>query len=212
MIQYTCGHDRTSFLNPIFQTSDSSSCPPLFVKSTLPCEEPHNAISILSVKGLMAPLPSLSVPRPIFRRMQAATQNVLSRWVRAFLYSHPSRHPSACQDAPRRRADSFTQKVRECANGNSGTVEEVPCLANHYVVYSFDPSTDKHAGGWSNDELLPEYRYLNVVGGFLGGFVEYTSMGSLFSFFDITARAEESLMKMGSEVISKCEFMWSNFS
>jgi len=27
--------------------------------------------------------------------------------------------------------------------------------------------TDKHAGGWSNDQVLPEHEYVNVVGGFL---------------------------------------------
>jgi len=33
--------------------------------------------------------------------------------------------------------------------------------------YSCGPASDKHAGGWSNDQRLPEHRYLNVIGGFL---------------------------------------------
>lgn len=33
--------------------------------------------------------------------------------------------------------------------------------------YSCGPASDEHAGGWSNDQFLPEHRYLNVIGGFL---------------------------------------------
>jgi alkaline phosphatase D len=33
--------------------------------------------------------------------------------------------------------------------------------------FSCGPTTDKHAGGWSNNQLLPEHRYLNVQGGFM---------------------------------------------
>ena len=33
--------------------------------------------------------------------------------------------------------------------------------------YSAGPASDEHAGGWSNDNVLPEHRYLNVIGGFL---------------------------------------------
>ena len=33
--------------------------------------------------------------------------------------------------------------------------------------YSCGPASNKHAGGWSNDQRLPEHRYLNVIGGFL---------------------------------------------
>lgn len=33
--------------------------------------------------------------------------------------------------------------------------------------YSCGPASDRHAGGWSNDKILPEHRYLNVIGGFL---------------------------------------------
>jgi alkaline phosphatase D len=38
--------------------------------------------------------------------------------------------------------------------------------------YSCGPASDKHAGGWSNDMLRPEHKYLNVIGGFLAGTVE----------------------------------------
>jgi alkaline phosphatase D len=38
--------------------------------------------------------------------------------------------------------------------------------------FSCGPTSDKHAGGWSNDQLLPEHRYLNVQGGFLAIAVE----------------------------------------
>ena len=33
--------------------------------------------------------------------------------------------------------------------------------------YATGPASDKHARGWSNDDVRPEHRYLNVVGGFL---------------------------------------------
>jgi alkaline phosphatase D len=33
--------------------------------------------------------------------------------------------------------------------------------------YSCGPASNEHAGGWSNDQKLPEHRYLNVIGGFL---------------------------------------------
>ena len=33
--------------------------------------------------------------------------------------------------------------------------------------FSSGPASDKHAGGWSNDQLLPEHQDLNVIGGFL---------------------------------------------
>ncbi|NNE46390.1 MAG: alkaline phosphatase, partial [Rhodothermales bacterium] len=38
--------------------------------------------------------------------------------------------------------------------------------------YSSGPATDRHAGGWSNDKLMPEHQYLNVIGGFLAVTVE----------------------------------------
>ena len=33
--------------------------------------------------------------------------------------------------------------------------------------YSCGPASNEHAGGWSNDMIRPEHRYLNVTGGFL---------------------------------------------
>ena len=33
--------------------------------------------------------------------------------------------------------------------------------------YSCGPVSDKHAGGWTNDQRYREHRYLNVTGGFL---------------------------------------------
>ncbi|MBC8216964.1 MAG: alkaline phosphatase D family protein [Planctomycetes bacterium] len=33
--------------------------------------------------------------------------------------------------------------------------------------YSCGPASDKHAGGWTNDQRYPEHRYLKVTGGFL---------------------------------------------
>lgn len=38
--------------------------------------------------------------------------------------------------------------------------------------YSCGPASDKHAGGWSNDQRYPEHAYLNVVGGFLAVTIE----------------------------------------
>lgn len=33
--------------------------------------------------------------------------------------------------------------------------------------YSIGPASNEHAGGWRNDDIRPEHRYLNVVGGFM---------------------------------------------
>ncbi|MHC4743795.1 MAG: alkaline phosphatase D family protein [Planctomycetota bacterium] len=33
--------------------------------------------------------------------------------------------------------------------------------------YSCGPASNKHAGGWTNDQRYPEHKYLNVTGGFL---------------------------------------------
>lgn len=39
--------------------------------------------------------------------------------------------------------------------------------------YSCGPASDKHAGGWSQEDFVPEYhRFLKVAGGFLSGTVE----------------------------------------
>ncbi len=38
--------------------------------------------------------------------------------------------------------------------------------------YSSGPASDEHAGGWKNDMVFPEHKYLNVIGGFLAVTVE----------------------------------------
>ena len=38
--------------------------------------------------------------------------------------------------------------------------------------YSSGPTSDEHAGGWKNNMIRPEHRYLNVIGGFLAVTVE----------------------------------------
>ena len=38
--------------------------------------------------------------------------------------------------------------------------------------YSCGPASNEHAGGWSNDKIFPEHRYLNVIGGFLAVIVD----------------------------------------
>ena len=37
------------------------------------------------------------------------------------------------------------------------------------LEFSCGPGSNAHAGGWSQDDKLPEHIYLNVVGGFLEG-------------------------------------------
>ncbi|MFP6581448.1 MAG: alkaline phosphatase D family protein [Candidatus Hydrogenedentota bacterium] len=45
--------------------------------------------------------------------------------------------------------------------------------AEHGVKeFSCGPASDEHAGGWKNDMLRPEHKYLNVIGGFLAVTVE----------------------------------------
>jgi len=40
-------------------------------------------------------------------------------------------------------------------------------LESGVMEFSSGPGSDAHAGGWSNDNKLPEHLYLNVTGGFL---------------------------------------------
>ncbi len=40
-------------------------------------------------------------------------------------------------------------------------------LETGVMEFSCGPGSDAHAGGWSNEQKLPEHLYLNVVGGFL---------------------------------------------
>lgn len=62
----------------------------------------------------------------------------------------------------------------------------VVCGDRHWQYVSVDEETgvkefscgsgsDEHAGGWSNDQVLPEHRYLNVQGGFMSVTVERKS-------------------------------------
>ena len=53
--------------------------------------------------------------------------------------------------------------------------------------YSCGPASDKHAGGWSNDQKLPEHRYLNVIGGFLAVTVDRQEgkPALTFRFYDV---------------------------
>ena len=49
-------------------------------------------------------------------------------------------------------------------------VEELPVHPRYKeALYSYyaDAMVRRAAGGWSNDNVLPEHRYLNVTGGFL---------------------------------------------
>jgi alkaline phosphatase D len=43
------------------------------------------------------------------------------------------------------------------------------------MEFSCGPGGDDHAGGWSQDNKLPEHIYLNVVGGFLEGSISQTA-------------------------------------
>jgi len=53
--------------------------------------------------------------------------------------------------------------------------------------YSCGPASDKHAGGWSNDQKLREHRYLNVIGGFLAVTVDRQEGKPtlIFRFYDV---------------------------
>jgi len=55
--------------------------------------------------------------------------------------------------------------------------------------YSCGPASDKHAGGWTNDQRYPEHKYLNVIGGFLAVVVD-RSQGdprATFRHYDVDA-------------------------
>jgi alkaline phosphatase D len=49
--------------------------------------------------------------------------------------------------------------------------------------FSCGPTSDKHAGGWSNDQRSPMHQYLNVVGGFLSVTVEKDAAGKPVAIF-----------------------------
>lgn len=67
------------------------------------------------------------------------------------------------------------------------------------LEFSCGPGSDAHAGGWSQDNKLPEHIYLNVVGGFLEGsvsqidgnpalvFRHYGSNGELLNEYNVNS-------------------------
>ena len=50
------------------------------------------------------------------------------------------------------------------------------------LEFSCGPGSDAHAGGWSQDNKLPEHIYLNVVGGFLEGAVSRVEGEAILTF------------------------------
>lgn len=56
--------------------------------------------------------------------------------------------------------------------------------------FSCGPASDEHAGGWTNDEVRAEHHYLNVTGGFLGGFVEHQDGKPTltFRYYDVAGK------------------------
>ncbi len=48
--------------------------------------------------------------------------------------------------------------------------------------YSCGPASDEHAGGWKQDNVLPEHEYLNVTGGFLAVEVDRTADAPFIAF------------------------------
>lgn len=65
--------------------------------------------------------------------------------------------------------------------------------------YSCGPASDRHAGGWSQSDLVPEYhRFLKVAGGFLSGTVERVDDTPALTFrfhaVDGSVRFEDRLM------------------
>jgi len=49
--------------------------------------------------------------------------------------------------------------------------------------YSCGPTSDKHAGGWSNDKRTPMHQYLNVTGGFLSVTISADPAGKPLAVF-----------------------------
>jgi len=58
------------------------------------------------------------------------------------------------------------------------------------LEFSCGPGGNDHAGGWNQDNVLPEHIYLNVVGGFLEGKVDYNDGTSQLSFRHYTPDGE----------------------
>jgi alkaline phosphatase D len=58
------------------------------------------------------------------------------------------------------------------------------------LEFSCGPASDDHAGGWSQENKLPEHIYLNVVGGFLEGTVSQTGEKPSLVFRHYSSNAE----------------------
>tara|TARA_B100000029_G_scaffold503201_1_gene579727 strand:+ start:4207 stop:5703 length:1497 start_codon:yes stop_codon:yes gene_type:complete len=48
--------------------------------------------------------------------------------------------------------------------------------------FATGPASDPHARGWSADDIRPEHRYLNIVGGFLTATIEQSAEGPILIF------------------------------
>lgn len=55
-------------------------------------------------------------------------------------------------------------------------------LETGLLEFNSGPGGNGHAGGWKQDNVLPEHIYLNVVGGFLEGSVENTGENPTLKF------------------------------
>jgi alkaline phosphatase D len=56
--------------------------------------------------------------------------------------------------------------------------------------YSCGPASNEHAGGWSNDMLRPQHKYLNVTGGFLAVTVDMVDGAPSCSFTHYSVEGE----------------------
>ena len=50
------------------------------------------------------------------------------------------------------------------------------------LEFSCGPGSNAHAGGWNQDNKLPEHIYLNVVGGFMEGSVNHVDGKAVLTF------------------------------
>lgn len=50
------------------------------------------------------------------------------------------------------------------------------------MEFSCGPASNEHASGWRKEDVLPEHRYLNIVGGFLGVKVERQQQNAHITF------------------------------
>jgi alkaline phosphatase D len=59
------------------------------------------------------------------------------------------------------------------------------------MEFSCGPASDEHAGGWKKDDILPEHKYLNIVGGFLDVQVKGSTVGAEIVFTHYSVNGEE---------------------